>query len=212
MKNPLRAAAAAAALAAALAAPASARAQQQRQPRLGLGVSVNTNVVTPLTTATAPAGTARVFAPPGNLYVPIYVAPNVRIEPQVGWLTVTDDDTSADDSSFAAGIGALVLKPVAAAASLYGGVRLVSTWLKDEELNGGRTVFTKRTRRNTMLAAVFGGEYLPAPWFSAGIEAQLEYTAIGDVKVQETAQPTQTLQGGSARSIEALLFLRVYFL
>jgi hypothetical protein len=205
MTTMLRAAATAAALA--LLAPAAARAQQQpSHPRLGLGVSMNSNLIT----GAATFGPS-VFAPPTNLYVPFYIAPNVRVEPQFGWLSVSDDVEDTDDSSFALGLGVLVLKPVVQTTNLYGGVRLVSTWLKDET-RVGATVLRKETQRNTTLAAVFGGEYLPAPWFSVGVEGQLEYTAIGDVKRQQTGVANQTFQGGSARATQGLFFLRVYFM
>src|SRR6266511_1270456 len=112
-------------------------------------------------------------------------------------------------ADFALGVGALFVKPVAAATNLYGGARLVSTWLKDEQRAG--TFVERLTRRNTTLAGVFGGEWLPSAWFSLGIEAQLEFTAIGDPKLR-TAAGTATGQGGSAKATEGLLFMRVYFI
>ncbi len=138
------------------------------------------------------------------------MAPNFRIEPQIGWLKVNSDADDTSDSSFALGIGALYVKPVTQGTNLYGGVRLASTWMKDEE-RLSPTVERKTTQRNTTLAAVLGGEYLPSPWFSVGVEAQIEYTALGDPKVEQTGAPTFTGQGGSANATQGLLFMRVYF-
>ncbi|HEX9399105.1 MAG TPA: hypothetical protein VF912_03255 [Anaeromyxobacter sp.] len=204
MKISLRAAAAVAALA--LSAPALAQQQtaQGAHPRVGLGVSMNSSLLGPVVTLGAAD-----FAPPSNLYVPIYLSPSFRLEPQIGWLSVHDDGSDTTDSAFALGVGALFVKPVAAATNLYGGARLVSTWLKDEQRAG--TFVERLTRRNTTLAGVFGGEWLPSAWFSIGIEAQLEFTAIGDPKLR-TAAGTATGQGGSAKATEGLLFMRVYFI
>jgi len=201
MKTTLRVAAAAAALA--FAAPSFA--QQSAHPRVGLGVSMNSSLIAPLLTL----GNA-IFAPPTQLYVPFYVAPNVRIEPQFGWLSVHDDTDDVTSRSFSLGVGAVLLKPVAQSTNLYVGGRLVSTWLRDENRVNPTTV-AKTTQRNTTLAAVFGGEYLPSPWFSVGLEAQLEFTALGDPET-ETAGITVTGQGGSSKATQGLFFLRVYFL
>ena len=69
-----------------LSAPTFAQQPVATQPRVGLGVSMNTSLIGPLLTVGSSP-----FAPPTSLYVPFYVAPNFRIEPQIGWLKVNDD-------------------------------------------------------------------------------------------------------------------------
>jgi hypothetical protein len=203
MLTPLRAAVALAALA--LAAPTFAQ-QQASHPRVGLGISMNTSLVTPLVTLGS-----SVFAPPTLLYVPFYLAPNVRIEPTIGWIKVNDDQNDVTSSAFQLGIGAVILKPVTASTNLYGGARLSSVWDRDETRVSPIAV-RKDTQRNTDLALVIGGEYLPTPWFSVGAEGQLDFVWMGDVTHDQTGVPRTTTSGGSASSTQALLFIRVYFL
>ena len=204
MLTTIRAALAFAALA--LAAPAFAQQQTSSHPRLGLGISMDTNLLSQIGTVTG-----SVFAPPAAIYVPFYVAPNLRIEPQIGWIRVHDDQNDVTSSSFELGVGALFLKPVTASTNLYGGGRLSLIWDRDETRTGPLTV-TKDTQRNTDLALVVGGEYLPSPWFSVGAEAQLNFLWLGDVDHAVTGGPTTTTSGGMASSTRALLFVRVYFM
>jgi hypothetical protein len=200
MKLSLRAAAAAAALA--FAVPTFA--QQDTQPRVGLGVSLNTSVLGPLLSAAS----SNLSPPPSNVYVPIYVTPNLRLEPQIGWVSTKDDQSDLSSRSFALGVGALFVKPVVQTTNLYGGARLISTWLKNEENTGAGVA--KTTQRNTTIAAVLGGEWLPSPWFSLGVEAQLEYTAVGDPETKVGGN-TFDGEGGSSTATQGLLFTRVYY-
>lgn len=203
MLTTLRAAVAFAALA--LAAPALAQ-QQPSHPRVGLGISMDTDTVGRLIT-----NSGSVYAPPAVLYVPFYVTPNVRIEPAIGWIRVHDDQNDVTSSSFQLGVGALFLKPVTTSTNLYVGGRLSSIWDRDETRVSAVTT-RKTTQRNTELAVVLGGEYLPSPWFSVGAEAQLGFTWLGDVTQEVTGAPNTVTSGGSAQSTRALLFMRVYFL
>ena len=203
MLTALRAAAAVAALA--LAAPALAQ-QQPARPRVGLGISMDTDLVGRFIT-----NAGSVYAPPAVLYVPFYVTPNVRIEPEIGWIRTHDDQNDVTSSSFQLGVGAVFLKPVTASTNLYVGGRLSSVWDRNETRTGAFTV-TKDTQRNTDLALVLGGEYQPSPWFSVGAEGQLGFTWLGDVTHEVTGAPNTITSGGSSQSTRALLFMRVYFL
>ena len=202
MKTLLRAGTTVAVLA--LAAPALA--QQQTQPRVGLGVSFNSTV---LGVQPAPANGTGAFVRP-KLYVPFYVAPNVRIEPEIGWLSVSNDNDSTTNSAFDLGIGAMVVKAVNPVVDLYGGARLSVVWTKSEEIIGGG-FFQRIEQRNICFAPVFGGEYRPSPWFSVGVEAQLNLIFMGNEDVT-TDGVKATGRGGDARGIEGLAFLRTYFL
>ena len=51
----------------------------------------------------------------------------------------------------------------------------------------------------------------PSPWFSVGVEGQLEFVFLGDEDIN-TGGVTTTGRGGSAWGLDGLLFLRVYFL
>ena len=202
MKPTLRAAAAVAALA--LAVPALAAEPQSTHPRVGLGLSFNPSLLAELSTTTG------VFAPSPKLYVPIYLTPEIRLEPEIGWLSVTNDTDSTNNHAFDLGIGALYVKPVSQAASIYGGIRLASVWLQNET-RISPTVVQRTNQRNTILTFAFGTEYQPAIWFSVGVEAQLGFVFLGDEEIN-TAGTVTTGSGGSATTLQGLFFLRAYFL
>lgn len=196
MKNTLRAAVALALLASSAPAPA-----QEAQPRLGLGLSMNTTLIGSLFSG-------GVTAPATQLYVPVYVTRNIRLEPSIGWVYGTDDEQDVTDSTFALGIGALYVAPLRAQTQLYAGLRLASIWMEDQD-----RVFTSTettTQQNTVVAAVLGAEYLPVPWFSVGVEGQIEYVAVGDIET-ESGGTTSSEDGGSLTSTQGLFFLRAYF-
>jgi hypothetical protein len=202
MKTTLRALPALAVLA--LAHPAAAQQAAPSHPRLGLGVSLNTTTLG----LTSPANTTAFVRP--KFYVPFYVAPNIRLEPEIGWLSATDDNTSTTNSAFDLGIGALFTKPVSPVVDLYAGARLAAIWTQTEQDVGGG-VIQRVKQRNISFAPVLGGEYTPSPWFSVGVEAQLEFIFLGDEDVN-TGGVSTTGRGGNAKGLEGLVFLRVYFL
>lgn len=202
MKTLLRAAAAVAALA--LAVPGLAAEPQPTHPRVGLGLSLNPSLIADLATTT---GT---FAPAPKLYVPIYLTPQIRLEPEIGWLSVTNNDQSTNNRTFDLGLGVLYVKPMSQSANIYGGIRLSSVWVK-EETSLSPTVVQRTTQRNTFLVFAFGTEYLPAPWFSVGVEGQLGFIFFGDQEVS-AAGTTATVSGGNGNTLQGLFFLRTYFL
>jgi hypothetical protein len=204
MKAMLRAIPAVAALA--LAAPAFA---QQAQPRVGLGVSIDTLGFGSVVTANTNALVRSKF------YVPIVLAPNFRIEPEIGWVRSKNDNDSTTDSAFDLGLGAMVLKSVTPVVDLYGGARLAVVWTRAEQIVGGGA-FQKIEQRNFTFAPVFGVEYKPSPWFSVGVEAQLNFVFLGDKDVTTSPPGAPTVKttgnGGDANTFEGLVFLRAYFL
>ncbi len=178
MKNAVRIALALSALA--LAVPASAQ-QQQARPQIGIGVSVTTSQ----------------FAP--EIYVPIRVAPELRIEPSIGLLT-SDISGGTNRSDFVLGVGVFWVKPVAAAADMYLGGRLKLDFAKTD--NG----VTSESDTNVTIAAALGGEYYLVPHFSLGVEGQLGHYDIGTAGHYNIAAAST-----SGWFTDALLFGRIYF-
>ena len=202
-KTTLRAASAVVALA--LAAPAVAQ-QAAAHPRFGAGLSINPNLPLSLVGAATISST---FTTP-KLYVPFYIAPNIRIEPEIGYFSISNDTDSTNNHVFDLGIGALYLKQMTPSTNLYGGLRLASIWAQTETRLSPTTV-ERINQRNTLLAFVAGTEYLPVQWFSVGIEGQLAFTWLGDEDIN-IGGATSTGRGGFASAIQGLIFLRVYFL
>jgi hypothetical protein len=181
-------------------------------PRLGLGVSVETTLLGSL----VPLGNA-VLAPPVQLYVPIAVTPSFRLEPAFGLTTVTDKGSVPEvtSDSISLGIGALYVRPVAAQVQLLAGARFTAIWSSDQvpDEDAPQPTLIEAEQRNLVFALVLGGEYLPTPWFSVGLEGQLSLANLGDVDLtRESDGATTRIDGGSSVSTNALVFLRVYFL
>ncbi|HET8539778.1 MAG TPA: outer membrane beta-barrel protein [Anaeromyxobacter sp.] len=150
MKNVARIALALSALA--LAAPAAA---QQSRPTLGLGVSI------------VPVDAAGVL-PPIEVYVPIRIAPNFKLEPSLGIWTRDQGGVGANDTrDLVLGLGAFFVKPIAGAADMYVGGRLKLNFAKTDDGT------TSNSDTDIVVAAALGGEYYLVPLFSIGLEAQL---------------------------------------
>jgi hypothetical protein len=164
-----------------------------------------------------PVGNA-VYAPPIQIYVPIAVTPDFRLEPAFGLTSVNDKGTGYDlvSDAYSLGLGALYVRPVAPQVQVLAGGRFTAVWSRDERPDTGAAQpgILEARQRSFVLAVVLGGEYLPSPWFSVGFEAQFAYALLGDIDVtlHSPAPATSTLKGGSATSTNALVFLRVYVL
>ncbi len=190
-----------------VAAPAAAQQpSQQSQGRVGIGLGMPVNQLGQLLGIFG--GSASVEP---QIFVPINISANLRIEPQLGYFRISDDADDTDDSSFTLGAGVFFVKPVVQQTQLYLGGRLAVNWTRDEDRTSSTNV-DKTEQTNVTIAGVFGGEYLPSPWFSVGAEAQLAYTALGDPETTNSAGVSVTGQGGSIFSTVGLMFLRVYFL
>jgi hypothetical protein len=200
MKTLLRAATALTVLA--LATPAFAQQSAKSDARFGLGVGLTA-------TSTSPdLGTL--------LFIPLNVAPNIRIEPFIGWARSDMDPTPAGGGSFGSptpggkssdftlGVGAFLVQPVATQVQLYAGGRLGSQW------QSFKTPAGKIERRNTLLAIAAGGEYMPVPRVAFGAELQIAYLAIGDTKSTATAGGSVEGGGGSANGTQGTVFARFY--
>ncbi len=193
------------ALASALAAAAPAIAQQQgSQARIGLGIGLPTSELAPLILLDFGGGAG--ITP--QLYVPINLTPNIRIEPQIGILTLNDDATDSSASYWSIGTGAFWVMPLGGNVGMYVGPRLVLSFLNVEDV-GGTGVVTKTEGTDVFVAAALGGEYSVTPRFSVGAEGQLGYTSIGD-RDTTVGGVTVTTQGGSSWATQGVLFVRVY--
>jgi hypothetical protein len=179
MKSFVRLAAIAAALVAA--APASAQ-QAQHSPKIGIGIAV-----TPVDTILSNG------IPPVEIYVPIGIAPQFRIEPSIGFFT-SDVSGGVDRSDFTLGIGAFFLNPLAPQLDLYAGGRLKLNFASIDSPAGDDS------DTDLFLAAALGGEYFFVPKFSLGLEAQAGLYTLGDVSGNSDGFFTS-----------GLAFLRVYF-
>jgi hypothetical protein len=202
MKNVLRIAALAVALS--FAGAASAQQAQPSKTRFGIGVGLPTGGELTSLFATGGAGSNSVLPP--QIYVPIDFTPNFRLEPQVGFVT-TSQDGGDSSSYYTLGTGAFYMMPLAQQAHMYVGGRLAIGWESSENQGGGFTVKTKGT--DLWLAGAFGGEILPHPRLGIGAEAQLGRWGIGD-RETTSGGVTQTTNGGSSWQTQGVIFVRLY--
>ena len=185
MKNLLRVAAVLGAIA--LAAPASAQtttaAAAQRRPTVGLGISV------------VPFAELAGVTPTIEIYVPINLAPQFRLEPSLGIFTRNRNGTGVTDTTdFTLGVGGFFVKPIAPPVDMYVGGRLKLDFASSD--NG----VTSNSDTDVAVAAALGGEYYLVTHFSVGLEAQLGYYSRGQVSGDDSGWFTT-----------GLAFLRMYF-
>jgi hypothetical protein len=168
----------AAAAALAVAAPAAAQ-QQPPRPQVGLGISITPN--------DAFTGVSETV----ELYVPILLAPQIRIEPSLGILSSND---GTDRRDFTLGIGGFWVAPVAGPVDMYAGGRLKLNFAHVSSAAGSDS------STDVSIAAALGGEYYLVPHFSLGLEGQLGYYSHGAVNGDTDGFYTT-----------GLAFLRLYF-
>jgi hypothetical protein len=185
-------------LALALALPLTAVAQATRPPRAGIAVGVSGEDV------------AAVFTPSqrtaAQLYFPVYVTPSLRLEPQLGILTITDEALGTEETAYTVGAGLLFVRRVAPQVLGYLGPRVALSFVDQDFDVGGRTV--NATGTNVRVAGVVGGEYEFAPRFTLGAEGQLGYLSVGEQRRSDVGD----IPGGSSWQTAAVLFVRVYLL
>jgi hypothetical protein len=148
-------------LAAALAVPAgaSAQASQPARPKLGVGVAV------------VPSGPLTAT----EIYAPISVAPNLRVEPSVGILTIDTGPVSTRDLTLGAGVFALMR--IGPGTDLqYGGRLKLGFASVSTDGPGGDDSGT-----DVVLAGALGAEHWLGDHFSLGLEGQLGYYSLSTV-------------------------------
>jgi hypothetical protein len=173
---------------AALAFAAPALAQDSGRGTVGLGVSI------------APLETSGYTAPTVEVYVPIRIAPQLRLEPSFGLRTVDrtqniNEPSIVDERDLTVGLGVFFVQHLAAPVDFYGGGRLKLNFAKVSNLDG------ENTGTDVVIAAALGGEYYLASHFSLGLEAQLGYYSRSDASIDEADGFFTT----------GLAFLRMYF-
>jgi len=159
----------------ALALPAAAQ-QTQTRTNIGLGVSLNLDLNSPTV----------------EVYAPIGVGPNLRVEPSLGIRTVDGDGFSESDLTL--GVGVFALKGTATDFNMYFGGRLKLNFASED--NG----VTDDSGVDLSLAGALGGEYFFMPKFSLGLEGQLGFYSASEV----SGDASGFFTGG-------LGFLRMYF-
>jgi hypothetical protein len=158
----------------ALALPAAA---QENRTRFGLGVSITPEAA---------------FAPTVELYLPIDLRGNLRIEPSLGIFTTDAGDASASDITL--GVGVFLMRRVAQPVNLYYGGRFKLNFASaDDGVNDD-------SGTDISIAGALGGEYYLVPNFSLGLEGQLGFRSTSDVNGDVSGFFTTGLG-----------FLRVYF-
>lgn len=156
-------------------APATA---SSGRTQLGLGIAI-----APLTPA-----------PTIEVYVPIQIAPNFRLEPSLGISTNDAPTGGTDTSDFTLGIGAFFQNRVAPTVDAYVGGRL--------KLN--RTSFDDGVNDDSgtdvIIAGAIGSEYYFVPKFSIGLEGELGLYQNSEISGDDSGFFTT-----------GLAFLRMYF-
>jgi Outer membrane protein beta-barrel domain len=169
----------------ALAAPAFAQQQppQASEHRSVLGVGVS---ITELSAA--------IVSPTIEVYLPIQVGPNLRIEPSLGIFTNDRPTGQTDTSNITLGVGVFVQQKVAQPVDLYVGGRLKLNFASTDDGT------TSNSGTDFTIAAAIGGEYYFVPKFSIGLEGQLGFYSNSEVSGDNSGFYTTGLG-----------FLRVYF-
>jgi hypothetical protein len=168
---------AAAVAALALSLPALAQDRAQERGRFGLGISI-----VPLEPS-----------PTIELYLPIAVSPQLRLEPSLG-IATSDGPGPSDRADVTAGIGVFVVSRLAAAVDMYAGGRLK---LNFASVDDGAT---DESGIDLALAGAVGGEYYLVPRFSLGLEGQLGFFSDSEASGDDSGLFTT-----------GLAFLRLYF-
>ena len=146
------------------------------------------------------------FLPVGlsNIYVPIVMASGFRIEPEIGYLRLSEsgDDWKSSGSSMRFGLG--ILPAVRRGnTSIYFGARLGLVYTKTSfEFTGSESRSESKT--DYYVGAAVGAEYGFSTHFTVGAEVQVNYISVGDFA--EESDGSHSLIGN-----RNLVFLRWYF-
>jgi len=167
--------------------PPTASTYDSGRPKVGLGISV-----VPLID---PAGVARTV----EIYVPVLVAPQFRLEPSLGWASSNGPTGAQDTRDVTLGLGLFYVQNLAAPVDLYAGGRIKLNFAHLETGPANARVGTSGT--DVVIAAALGGEYYVVPRFSVGLEGQLGFYSNSTVSGDNSGAYTT-----------GLAFLRFYFL
>jgi opacity protein-like surface antigen len=161
--------------------------------------------------ATLNGGTA-----PVGIYVPIQLAPNLRLEPLFGYWHVSGNRNAlgGNDNSRSAttlGLGALFYLQPVNPTGIYAGARLALAFQSSSDVVAPG-VDRDLSETDFAISPVLGGEYAFAQSFTFGAEVQLPITFYGNVSDKRPGftQTTNTERNGIRTN--AVVFLRYFFL
>ncbi|UCH10361.1 MAG: hypothetical protein JSU61_00250 [Fidelibacterota bacterium] len=139
-----------------------------------------------------------------NVYVPIRIAPRLRLEPSVELSIVSEEELGTTSTYNFLDVGAgLFLLSSHAESNLYAGARIWYTYRRSYFTPSGGEEH-KWQRDGFYLVPTIGGEYFLAPTFSLGAEAQLSYH-------RETGTTDDVKHDRSRIYTNGVIFVRFYF-
>jgi opacity protein-like surface antigen len=152
---------------------------------------------------------------PVGIYVPIQIAPNLRLEPLFGYWHVSGNRNvlGGNDNSRSAttlGLGALVYLQPVNPTGIYAGARLALNFQSSSDVVAGADRDLSET--DFAIAPVFGGEYAFAQRFTFGAEVQLPITFYGNVSDKRPSDTVTTNTDRHGIRTNAVVFLRYFFL
>ncbi len=157
---------------------------------------------------------------PGNIMVPVRVTRRLRVEPRIGYVRETDDETTSTSTTsqhaslLRLSLGIYYLFPASRSFTAYAGpqlgVRHRSASLRST-LNGSQSS-NSASSTDTFLGIATGGEYYFVPQFSLGAEIELVYTFRGDVHSVTSPPPPVPAEnpriGGSMLETSSQVMIR----
>lgn len=155
--------------------------------KVGIGVSVSPTAIFIDDFGFLPFGLA-------NILIPIRIAPNTMLEPEVGLLRSSVDDIggSASFTNARIGVGLLMGLRERSALKPYIGPRVVYSRFSTKSDSPGGSIDSKQT--TWMLSGVLGAQHFFSPHFSLGAEAQLSRASVGEEQgTGGTGNPAQTI-------------------
>jgi opacity protein-like surface antigen len=216
--------------AAALAVALSPAARAQTTPRdqgtatrtsstsVGFGVGVepfSTALFGGATATGSLAGSLDSGSAPVGIYVPIQIAPNLRLEPVIGYWHVSGNRgaLAGNDNSRSAttlGLGALLYLQPVNPTGIYAGARFALNFQSSSDVVAGASRDLSET--DFAIAPVLGGEYAFAQHFTFGAEVQLPITFYGNVSDKRPGVTVTTNTDRSGIRTNAVLFVRYFFM
>lgn len=150
-----------------------------------------------------------------EISVPIQVG-SLRIEPSLGFLSGSTEDTEAEEKATARvidfGVGAYYAVRTEQS-HIYVGPRLaMSSYSSESTSTADDGIDVSRTQTNLKLSAVVGGEYFLSPSFAIGAEGRLSYTKLGKPTIKVDGEKLdESSSSHSMTNTDGLLFLRFFF-
>lgn len=184
---------------------------QQSGFRAGLGIALNPAAIV--------VNNTDMFLPVGlmNFYIPLQLEPHLRLEPEIGILTIDDAIQEQQDRQentwqyVRFGMGVFYMWETADVTRVYIGPRAGFLWYTVSRTTQAETSGTLSARQSSWYAGLCaGGEYFLSTHFSLGAELQLNYVSIGNAE----QTPAPTVPAVTNRRIvtnNGLVSIRFYF-